>query len=58
MVSISVACQLKGKDSFLETRFIPEHFIFFKDLPHTHNGKLDRKATALKIRAFVSMSAG
>lgn len=50
--------QLKGKDSFLETRFIPEHFIFFKDLPHTHNGKLDRKATALKIRAVVSMSAG
>ncbi|XP_063419643.1 3-[(3aS,4S,7aS)-7a-methyl-1,5-dioxo-octahydro-1H-inden-4-yl]propanoyl:CoA ligase-like [Mytilus trossulus] len=36
-------------DSFLEKRYIPEHFFFYKELPHTHNGKLDRKTTALMI---------
>lgn len=40
-----------NKDSFIDKRQIPEHFLFYKELPHTHNGKLDRKATALMIKS-------
>ncbi|XP_052087048.1 medium-chain fatty-acid--CoA ligase-like [Mytilus californianus] len=43
--------QSGNRDSFLAKRYIPEHFIFYKELPHTHNGKLDRKATALMIKS-------
>ncbi|XP_052105548.1 medium-chain fatty-acid--CoA ligase-like [Mytilus californianus] len=38
-------------DSFLEKLYIPEHFFFYKELPHTRNGKLDQKATALMIKS-------
>ena len=40
-----------NEDSYIEKRYIPEHFIFYKELPHTHNGKIDRKATALMIKS-------
>lgn len=40
-----------NKNSYFERLPVPEHFIFYDALPRTHNGKLDRKATAMMIQS-------